>query len=86
MNEIRFEKIIPDHIIELLNQCIDMVEGKFYPKYMVDLVPGRLRKIVEQLERRNSPEYIRQLREKPVMNLIEATKIDVIERFLFKRV
>lgn len=47
------DKLIPDHILILLEQSIDMLEGEVYPKHMADLVPGRLRKVISQLERRN---------------------------------
>ncbi len=51
-------KLIPDYILELLQQSIEMVEGEIYPKDMIELVPGILRKVKKQLERRNSEEYL----------------------------
>lgn len=57
------EKIIPDYIIELIQQCIERVEGEIYPRESIDMVPWMLRKVIKSLERRNSPEYIKELRD-----------------------
>lgn len=48
------DKIIPEHVIELIRQSIDMVEGGIYPKNFIEFVPGRLRKVIKSLERINS--------------------------------
>ncbi len=67
------DKLIPDYILELIRQSIDMVEGDVYPKDMIELVPGMLRKVVKQLERRNE--------ENSIVKNISENDVYIIERY-----
>src|SRR5690606_1597130 len=46
-------KIIPEYAIYNLEMSIAMVEAEVYPKEMIEMVPGILRKVLKTLKRIN---------------------------------